>query len=211
MMNVVLLGATGLVGNCILHQLIATSDIKAITTLTRRPLKQSLDKVTSVIDKDPATWFENSALFQGKDVAISAFGTTRADAGGIENFKQIDYGNNLKFAKAAKANGIKTFVLISTMGANSKSWFPYLKIKGQLEQDIIDLGFDHTIIFQPGFLVGDRERPRFGESAAIKMTKVPLLGSLIDTNDASQIGKKVVEMLGSSDKVKVLSRSEINQ
>ena len=42
--------------------------------------------------------------------------------------------------KAAKENGSKVCVLVSSMGANASSPFLYMKTKGELEDDIIKLG-----------------------------------------------------------------------
>lgn len=55
---------------------------------------------------------------------------------------------------------MRTYVLISTSGANSKSWFPYMKMKGELEDEVKDLGFDHCVIVRPGLIVGDRNDSR---------------------------------------------------
>lgn len=211
MTNVVLLGATGLVGNWILKELIDASSVSKVTTFTRRSPKQSLDKLNSVVSSSTETWFSNPESFASNQIAISAFGTTRANAGGLENFKKIDYGNNLTFAQTAKTNGIKTFILISTKGANSASMVPYLKIKGQLEDEILKLGFDHTIILQPGLLVGEREESRLVETIATKLGVIPGYKYIMPSNQASQVAKKAVEMMATTEKVKVLSSLEINQ
>lgn len=94
---------------------------------------------------------------------LSGLGTTKKDAGGLENQRKIDYQLNFDLAKAAKDAGVKTYVLISSTGADSKSWFPYTQMKGQLEDDVIALGFERTVISRPGLIVGDRESKRLGE------------------------------------------------
>lgn len=47
-------------------------------------------------------------------------------------------------------------VLISSGGSSSSSVFPYTKMKGQLEDAVKEIGFDHVVILRPGLLVGER-------------------------------------------------------
>jgi uncharacterized protein YbjT (DUF2867 family) len=49
-------------------------------------------------------------------------------------------------------------ILVSTMNANSKSWFAYPKMKGELEDDVKALGFESTIILHPAVLLYDGSR-----------------------------------------------------
>lgn len=100
----------------------------------------------------------------GTQLFISALGTTRANAGGFENQKKIDYDFNLELAKAAKAAGTKMYVLISTHGANSSSYLGYPKMKGELEDAVRALDFDHTVIVRPGMIVGERNETRAAEA-----------------------------------------------
>jgi len=91
---------------------------------------------------------------------LSALGTTRAAAGGLENQRNIDYELNLQLAKAAKDAGVETYVLISVAGATAKGLLPYSKMKGELEDAVKTLGFKHCVILKPGLLVGERKESR---------------------------------------------------
>lgn len=66
----------------------------------------------------------------------------------------------MDLAKASKAAGTKVYVLISSAGASKNSRFSYMKMKGEIEEDIKALDFDHTIIVQPGLIAGRREESR---------------------------------------------------
>ena len=70
----------------------------------------------------------------------------------------VEFTYQLEIAKKAKEAGIKGISLISAVGANSNSKNYYLKTKGMLEEEIIKLGFENTIIFQPGHLRGNKFR-----------------------------------------------------
>jgi uncharacterized protein YbjT (DUF2867 family) len=81
----------------------------------------------------------------------------------VENQRKIDYDLNLELAEAAQASGVKVYVLISSGGANPHSSFAYPKMKGELEESVKALGFEHIIILRPGLIVGTREESRPAE------------------------------------------------
>jgi uncharacterized protein YbjT (DUF2867 family) len=78
----------------------------------------------------------------------------------VANQRKIDLDLNLELAKAAKAAGVQTYVLISSGGANASSKMAYPQMKGELEEGVKALGFKHTVILRPGLIVGDREDSR---------------------------------------------------
>ena len=75
-----------------------------------------------------------------------------------KNLLLVDFTYQLEIAKKAKEAGAKNVSLISAVGANPNSWNYYLKIKGLVEKEIINIGFDSTNIFQPGHLRGNKHR-----------------------------------------------------
>jgi uncharacterized protein YbjT (DUF2867 family) len=218
-MNVVIIGATGLVGSQILKHAEASAAITGITTFSRRAVGG--DKVHSVVKESTDEWYpEIEKLGSGPaapQAFFSAFGTTKAQAGGIENFKRIDHGTNLAAAKAAKQANIDTFVLVSSMGASRDSMFPYLKIKGELEDDIKALGFKRFVILRPGALLGDRPASKgLGNTIAAKLgsfTRGTPLSFLLKPVYAEEIGKVAVHLatqpLSAEPEVDVLEASDI--
>lgn len=71
----------------------------------------------------------------------------------------VDFSYQLEIARKAKEVGTKNISIISAIGANHQSWNYYLKTKGRVEKEIINIGFESTNIFQPGHLRGNK--PRF--------------------------------------------------
>ncbi|KKZ63376.1 hypothetical protein EMCG_02377 [[Emmonsia] crescens] len=49
------------------------------------------------------------------------------------------------------------------MGANAASRLPYLKLKGDIEDSILALGFERTVILRPQMIAGQREERRLAE------------------------------------------------
>lgn len=219
-MSAFVIGSTGLVGSQILKAAVKSTEFDSVFTVRRRVVEDD-DKVKSIVEKDATKWpdiiKENS---NGVKVFFSGFGTTRADAGGIENFKKIDYGTNYACAKAAKEAGINTFVLVSSLGANLSSIFPYMKIKGQLEDDIIALKFPRTIIIRPGALVGKREKPKgfFNDltaslGSAVKGTAFKFLLYPISGEEVGKVAVHLASESNASDSevVKIVSGNELDE
>jgi uncharacterized protein YbjT (DUF2867 family) len=157
----IILGATGLVGSELLNELLNSSHYTHVVTLTRRALPISHSKLTNhIIDFEKLA--QCGELFKG-DVLFSCLGTTQKQAGSISAQRKVDFDYQFIAAQLAVSNGIKHYCLVSSSGANAQSRSPYLKMKGQLEQQIKLLAFERISIFQPSLLLGQREQFRVAE------------------------------------------------
>lgn len=94
---------------------------------------------------------------------------------------KIDYNYPVKFAEIAKENGMKNFLLITSIKANPRSSNYYLKTKGILEKRIQEMKFSGTFIFRPSILLGKRKEIRIGEKVGgiiLSFFSIFLLGRL---------------------------------
>jgi uncharacterized protein YbjT (DUF2867 family) len=157
----ILLGASGLVGGFCLQALLAEPVYERIVLLNRRELPvaayprpvQRLADFEKLADHDLA----------GADDVFCALGTTIRKAGSQPAFRRVDLEYPLMAARLARQAGAKQFVLVSSVGADPASKNFYLRIKGELEQEIGKLGFQAVHIFRPSLLLGKREEFRSGE------------------------------------------------
>ena len=166
----IIIGATGLVGSHLLQQLLSDSRYSKVLVLHRRSTgTEHLKLEEHIIDFDsPKKW---SKLVQG-DHLFSALGTTLAKAGSEEEQYKIDNTYQYNVARAAAQNNVSGYALVSSVGARSNSKNFYLRMKGELDEAVQNLGFKSLAIFRPSFLDGDREESRFGERIGIIFAKL---------------------------------------
>jgi len=157
----IVIGATGLVGQAVVEQLVQVEKIDKIITLTRRPSHHDSNKVfNQVVDFE---CLDDYSIFFTGDFLFSCLGTTLKQAGSIEAQRKVDLEYQYKAAQLALKNGVEHYLLVSSSGANAKSRNQYLKMKGELEQKVKALPFSQISIFQPSLLLGQREQVRIGE------------------------------------------------
>ena len=153
----ILIGATGLVGQTLLA--ILAQDYAKVTVIARRKPSTIAPNIDAHVLKDFAglkDLLATLALGANTD-AFSCLGTTRKAAGSAERFRQIDYGYNLAFAQACRAQGVERFFLLSAMNANANSPLLYPRVKGELEQAVQTLGFADVVMFRPSLLLGQHD------------------------------------------------------
>ncbi|GGC53930.1 oxidoreductase [Pedobacter quisquiliarum] len=170
MKTAIIIGATGLVGNQLLHLLLHDDRFSKLLVFVRRSTGIQHEKIEEhIINFDrPAEWMH---LVKG-DVLFSALGTTLKQAGSKDKQYTIDYTYQYQFAQAAAQNQVPTYVLISAASSSPDSKIFYSRMKGELERDVKALPFKHITIIQPGLLHGDRQEERFGEQLAYKVLNV---------------------------------------
>ncbi|MBN2636794.1 MAG: NAD(P)H-binding protein [Prolixibacteraceae bacterium] len=161
------IGATGLVGKQLVKLLLENDRVEKVRIFVRKDSGIKHPKLEQhIVDfNDSKTW---SNKLKG-DVLFSALGTTIKQAGSKEKQYDIDVVLNRNFANAAKENGIENYVLVSSIGANSKSKMFYLHIKGKLDDTVSTLGFKNLVILRPASLVGERIQQRLMENISVSV------------------------------------------
>ena len=168
MKTAIIIGATGLIGSILVEQILENNAYSKVVLLLRKPLNISHSKlVQEVIDFDNP----DASKIMGDDL-FCAMGTTLSKAGSKEAQYKIDCTYPFEIGKIAKANGVKQYILVSSIGADISSSNFYLKTKGDLEQKIKSLNFQNFVSFRPSFLLGDRKEFRIIEKIAVVFVKI---------------------------------------
>lgn len=164
MANLLLVGATGLVGREVLRLALADPRVKHLTAPTRRPLAPHSHLANPRIDFDAlppdASWWK-------ADAVICTLGSTIKKAGSKEVFHRIDHDYPLAVARLARAHGTRGFALTSSTGADPRARSFYLRTKGELERDLDASGFSSLTLVRPSLIGGQRDESRPAERLAM--------------------------------------------
>ncbi len=177
-----LAGASGLVGQAVLRQLLARADGPRILAPVRRTLAASSPRLVTIVSGlEPDADAALAQRLQGEAAALDAYvcclGSTIRKAGSREAFLAVDRDLVLRLATIARSQGARQAVLVSSVGASAQSGNFYLRVKGETERALGDMGFDRVDLLRPGLLLGDRDESRPGEAIARALT--PLANPLL--------------------------------
>ena len=126
--------------------------------------------IQHVEDLDAISDEQVKALCDGSNVFFCCLGTTRRQAGSAQAFFHIDCEIPARLAKIANDSGVGYASLVTSVGANPNSWFLYTRTKGEIEQRLKNMGYNHVSIWRPGLLDRGEESRRFVEKMAMVFT-----------------------------------------
>lgn len=194
----VIIGATGAVGREILKEILGTEYYERIYVLGRNSISRlpEDDRLTKIVIDFENMRFDTSIL-DDADV-FAALGTTIKIAGSKENQRKIDVDYTVNFAKLCEGK-VRSFNVVSAIGANSKSKNFYNSLKGELEDKLKEMNLGTLRIFQPSLLISKREDKRFLEEIFMKVAPIfqfVLKGKTKKYSpiEASLLGKEIVRI-----------------
>ena len=208
MSQVLLTGATGLVGGHLLRMLLNAPDIKSIAAPTRRPLTD----ISGVFNPhDPQLTDALAQVVDPIDIVFCCLGTSRREAGSKEAFVHADYTLVIDTALVGKKLGAQHMLVVSAMGANAHSPFFYNRVKGEMEEALIAQQWPRLTIARPSMLVGEREKKRAGETLLAPLFS--LLPGNLKSIDARDVASALLaEALSPAQEgVRILSSSQLRE
>ncbi|WP_062205267.1 NAD-dependent dehydratase [Aureimonas sp. AU12] len=191
-MRILLLGATGLVGGHVLTRLLRDERVTAVVAPVRRAIAPQPKLSAPLVDFERPGEIDDIGPV---DAMISAFGTTIRAAGSQDAFRRVDHGVPLAVARLAYEHGARILALNSAAGADAASRIFYLRVKGELEEDLAHLGFSSLALIRPGLIGGERAERRTGEHVAglVLGALAPVLPRRWRINPADTIAATLVE------------------
>ncbi|BBE75562.1 MULTISPECIES: NAD(P)H-binding protein [Phytobacter] len=161
MSRVLITGATGLVGGILLRMLANDARVDAIAAPTRRPL----EPISGVFNPhDPQLTDALAMVTEPVDTVFCCLGTTRREAGSKEAFIHADYTLVVDTALTGLRLGARHMLVVSALGANARSPFFYNRVKGEMENALMEQEWERLTIARPSMLLGNREKHRVNES-----------------------------------------------
>lgn len=152
--KVIITGATGMVGEGVVHECIQHPDIQSILIVVRKPSGITHPKVKEVIHTD---FFNLSAIENHLKDYDACFFCLGVSSVGMkeEEFYKMTYTLTLNFASTlCKHNPNMTFCYISGSGTDSteKGKMMWARVKGKTENDLMKLPFRQVYNFRPGYM-----------------------------------------------------------
>ncbi len=159
----VLIGSSGLIGSYLLNYLLEDPCYAKVRILVRRELEMDHPRLEVIkLDFNDHESFRK-AMEKGEVVFCSVGTTTKNVKGDKELYRRVDVDIPVNAAKFAEISGCRHFLLVSAIGANSKSRVFYSRLKGEVEDRMKEIQIPAISIFRPSLLLGKRKEFRFGE------------------------------------------------
>ncbi|MCO6492850.1 MAG: NAD-dependent epimerase/dehydratase family protein [Phaeodactylibacter sp.] len=150
----IITGATGMVGEGVLHQCLRHPNVEAVLVINRRPCEVQHEKLREIIHKD----FHNLSPIEGQlagynacyfCLGVSSVGMEEAD------YYHLTYNLTLHMANTlARLNPDMTFCYVSGAGTDSSEQgrSMWARVKGKTENGLQKLPFKGTYMFRPGYI-----------------------------------------------------------
>ncbi len=150
----IITGATGMVGEGVLHECLLHPDVEAVLVINRRPCNVVHPKLTEIIHKDFYDLASVEASLQGYNACFFCLGVTSIGLN-EEQYHRLTYDLTMNVAKVlARVNPDMIFCYVSGSGTDSteKGRTMWARVKGKTENHLIQLPFKKAYMFRPGFM-----------------------------------------------------------
>lgn len=153
-LNVLLTGATGMVGEGVLHECLNSSNVQSILVLGRTPCGYTHPKLKEIIHTD---FFNLSAIERqlvGYNTCLFCLGVSSVGMN-EENYTNLSYTLTLHVATTlCKHNPNMVFCYVSGAGTDGteKGRVMWARVKGKTENALMTLAFKQVYNFRPGML-----------------------------------------------------------
>ena len=151
-LKVILTGATGMVGEGVLHECLQHDEVEKVLVITRKPCGYSHPKLTEIIHSNFSDISSLSDKLTGYNACYFCLGVTSVGKKEPE-YTKLTYTLTMNFATIlAKLNPDMTFCYISGSGTDSteKGRTMWARVKGKTENDLMRLPFRRVYNFRPG-------------------------------------------------------------
>jgi uncharacterized protein YbjT (DUF2867 family) len=153
-MNVIITGATGMVGEGVMLECVANPVVSEILLVSRKSYGALPPKVKELIVPDFMKVENATGQLGGYDACFFCAGVSSVGKSEAE-YKRITYDTTLHFAETlVKVHPGMVFVYVSGAGTDSteKGRMMWARVKGRTENALTRVGFRAVHNFRPGFM-----------------------------------------------------------
>jgi uncharacterized protein YbjT (DUF2867 family) len=217
-MNVVLFGATGMVGAGVLLECFADPRVASVLAVTRSPTGRSHAKLREVVHAD---FFNYDTLRPDFATCDACFFCLGASSVGMSEsaYTRVTYDLTLAAARGmVTANPQMTFCFVSGVGTDSteRGSIMWARVKGKTENALLALGFKAAYMFRPGYIqpIGDVQSKTGWVQTAYDIARplYPLINRLLPNNSTttSNLGRAMIQVAAAGYSKHVLYSSDFN-
>jgi uncharacterized protein YbjT (DUF2867 family) len=153
-MKVIITGATGMVGEGVLHECALSEKVSSVLVVGRKPCGYEHSKVKEIIVPDFMNLSGQEEILSGYDACFFCSGVS-AVGKSEEEYTKLTYDLTLYFANyLLKLNQGMVFSYVSGQGTDSteKGFSMWARVKGKTENKLSKLGFKKVYNFRPGYM-----------------------------------------------------------
>jgi uncharacterized protein YbjT (DUF2867 family) len=154
-MNVLLFGATGMVGQGTLRECLLDPGVGRVVAVGRRALGQTHAKLREIVVPDVADLSSAEAEVAGFDACFFSLGASAAGMSEAD-YTRVTYDLTLAAAGTlARLNPGMTFIYVSGMGTDSseRGRVMWARVKGRTENALLKMPFRAAYMFRPGVII----------------------------------------------------------
>lgn len=161
-MDVVLFGATGMVGQGVLRECLLNPEVRRVVSIGRSATGQQHPKLREIVHRNLDDLSALEPELTGLDACFFCLGVTSAGMS-EEAYSRITYDYTIAAANTlVKLNPQMTFVFVSGTGTDSteRGKTMWARVKGRAENALLRMPFKAAYMFRPGFI-----QPMHGEKS----------------------------------------------
>lgn len=181
MKNILIMGATGMIGGQCLKYCLENPDVAKVTIIVRKTTGLHHPKLTEIIHHDFYDFTNIADYLKNQDICLYCIGVYTGQVN-KEEFSKITVDMTKTFALSLKMQSPQVaFCFLSGSGADEKEKSPILfaREKGKAENILKKLNFVRLHIFRPGYIypVMPRKEPNFSYKL-MRLLYKPLISKL---------------------------------
>lgn len=154
MIRAIITGATGMVGEGVLHECLEHPEVEAVLVIGRKSCGVQHPKLTELLHSDFSDFTSLKNQLKGYNAAYLCMGTTSFLVK-EETYRHITYDLTMALAKPlSEVNPDMTVCYVSGAGTDStkNGKLMWTRIKGKLENDLLALPFKQAFMYRPGYI-----------------------------------------------------------
>lgn len=213
--KVIITGATGMVGEGVLHECLQSDAIAGVLIINRRPSGITHPKLTEIVHEDFMDASPLMSAVSGYDACFFCLGVSSV---GMKEaaYSRLTYDLTIDFARLLSSqNPVMTFCYVSGAGTDTseKGRLMWARVKGKTENALMQLPFKAVFLFRPAIII-----PTPGLKNTLKLYHyfgwlIPVFKVMMPDGICSlkEIGEAMIQVTITGNKKKILEVKDIKQ